>query len=324
MMRREGAALPSSLRVPWMTFKAYLTAFFTFSHPLFWVSIIAFVTTVLDRWLLQRFAGSVQQGFFGFSYQVQTICFLFSSAMTPLLMREFSIAFQHRDVALMGKLFRRFVPLIYSVAAFFSGFIAVEARSIVGLFGGAALDGAILPMQIMVFLPMYAAYGHLSTALFMATDQTSTYSRIACVFLCLGVPATFLFVAPVSSGGLGLGAMGLAAKMLVFQILTINAQLLSNARFLQLAFGKYLAHQIGSPLVFLLVAFGARAGVAHALSGVSTLVSFLVSGAVYVVACGGVLILCPLVFGVHRADVHKVLHGLRGVAGDSPSRGTDR
>ena len=55
--------------------------------------------------MLQKFAGSVEQGFYGFSYQIGGVCFLFTSAMTPLIIREFSIAFEKHKIQEVARLF---------------------------------------------------------------------------------------------------------------------------------------------------------------------------------------------------------------------------
>jgi hypothetical protein len=42
--------------------------------------------------------------------------------MTPLTIREFSVAFSHQDIGEMTRLFRRYIPLFYGIAAFFCCF----------------------------------------------------------------------------------------------------------------------------------------------------------------------------------------------------------
>ena len=74
---------------------------------------------------------------------------MFVSAMTPLVMRELSIAWGQRDLQLMGRLVNRFAPLIYAVAAYFACFSMAEGPALVRIFGGAEFTAAILPVQIM-------------------------------------------------------------------------------------------------------------------------------------------------------------------------------
>ena len=65
--------------------------------------------------------------------------------MTPLLMREFAIAFDKRDLNLMAALFRRYIPMFYAIAAYLSCFILVQADKVVYFVGGRNLVGRLSP-----------------------------------------------------------------------------------------------------------------------------------------------------------------------------------
>ena len=95
--------------------KAYRHEFFTYSHPLFVQALLIFLMAAAERWLLQWFDGSAEQGYFALGHKVCLACLMFVSAMTPLVMRELSIAWGQRDLQLMGRLVNRFAPLIYAV-----------------------------------------------------------------------------------------------------------------------------------------------------------------------------------------------------------------
>ena len=90
-----------------------------------------------ERWLLQWFDGSAEQGYFALGHKVCLACLMFVSAMTPLVMRELSIAWGQRDLQLMGRLVNRSAPLIYAVAAYFACFSMAEGPALVRIFGGA-------------------------------------------------------------------------------------------------------------------------------------------------------------------------------------------
>ena len=94
--------------------KAYRHEFFTYSHPLFVQALLIFLMAAAERWLLQWFDGSAEQGYFALGHKVCLACLMFVSAMTPLVMRELSIAWGQRDLQLMGRLVNRFAPLIYA------------------------------------------------------------------------------------------------------------------------------------------------------------------------------------------------------------------
>ena len=81
--------------------------------------------------------------FLRFIVQDRAICFLAIGAMTPLITREFSIAYSDKNLGLMMELFRKHVFLSYSVTAFIAYFVAINADKITLIMGRASLHGKI-------------------------------------------------------------------------------------------------------------------------------------------------------------------------------------
>ena len=212
--------------------KAYQREFFNYRHPLFVQALLSFLLLTAERWLLQWFDGSVQQGFFALSQKVSMACFLFVSAMTPLIMRELSIAWGHNDREAMGRLLTRFAPLLYVVAAYFSCFTLVEGSALVDFFGGAEFAAATLPVQIMALYPLHQAYGQLAGSVFHATGRTRVLRNMAALECVYGFTTAWFLLAPPEYMGLNLGAVGLAIKTVVVQIITVNVYLWLASRFL--------------------------------------------------------------------------------------------
>lgn len=304
IIQRNGYSLKkgSSLNLPQI--RQYLREFYSYSHPLFIYALVGLVVGILDRWLLQVFSGSIQQGFYSLSYQIGTICFLFTSAMTPLIMREFSIAFSRDDIKHMAVLFRRYIPMLYSIAAYFSCFIAVQADKVVHIFGGSSFDKAALAVSIMAFYPIHQTYGQLSGSLFYATGQTGLYRNIGVSLMLISLPVTYFLIAPPEKMGLNIGANGLAGKMVLFQFIGVNIQLYYNAKFLNLSFWKYLGHQILSVGFLLLITIIARFGVDYILGlRDSIILSFLLGGFVYTLMVICLVFYLPIIFGLKREDI---------------------
>lgn len=307
ILETSGYSLKRGWKLSRSQVRKYFKEFYDYSQPLFVFALVALIVGVFDRWLLQIFSGSVQQGFFGLSYQIGALCFLFTSAMSPLLMREFAIAYSRQDLPQMAQLFRRYIPLLYSIAAFFSCFIAVQAGKVTYLMGGSDFSGAFLPMTLMVFYPIHQTYGQLSGSVFYATGQTALYRNIGVVFMLVGLPVTYFLIAPHNRAGLNAGATGLALKMVLVQFLGVNVQLYFNARLLGLRFWRYVGHQFVSVGLLLGLAFLVKVGVDHlpALHG-KILPSFFLAGFCYTILT--VVLTCsfPLLFGLCRGDLRAL------------------
>lgn len=291
--------------------RVYIREFWDYSHPLVVYAAVGVLVGIADRWILQTHAGAVEQGFFGLASQVAVMCFLFSSAMAQLLSREFAVAWDQQDKERMSSLFRRIVPLLYVVAAYFSVFIAFHAEDVIWLLGGKAWEQGALAMSIMALYPMHQTYGQLSGSVFYATGQTRLYRNIGIVGMVAGLPVMLWLVMPVESGGLGLGAVGLALKMVAIQFVWVNVGLWFNTRLLSLNFWKLLAHQLIVPAALLLCTLASAALVS--LLKLPKLGQFLLAGVGYTLLVIIMVLLIPRLAGLQRGDVvvaaRKVLGG---------------
>lgn len=230
--------------------EGFLKDFWDYSHPLLLYALVGVSAGLADRWILQTHAGAIEQGYFGLAYQVGAVCFLFTGAMTQLLTREFAVAWSESDLSRMRELFRRVVPILYAVAAYFCVFVAFHAEDVAFLVGGKQFEQGAAALAIMALYPMHQTYGQLSGSIFYATGQTRLYRNMGIIGAVAGLPLMLWLIATPQAGGMGLGATGLAAKTLLLQAVMVNVGLWFNARLLGLGFWKFVAHQIVAPLLF--------------------------------------------------------------------------
>lgn len=285
--------------------RIYIREFWDYSHPLIVYASVGVLVGIADRWILQTQAGAVEQGFFGLAYQVGAVCFLFTSAMTQLLSREFAIAWDQQDVERMRSMFRRIIPMLYVVAAYFSVFIACHAQDVVWLLGGKAWEQGELAMVIMALYPIHQTYGQLSGSVYYATGQTRLYRNIGVVGMLTGLPVMLWLVLPTSAGGLGLGAVGLALKMVVLQFIFVNVQLWFNARLLSLSFWRLIAHQLVVPSVLLVCALVSSTLLSPL--ALPRLGQFLLTGGGYTLLVFVMILLIPQLAGLQRGEIGKLV-----------------
>lgn len=284
--------------------KTYVKEFYIYSHPLALYALVGMVVGIFDRWLLQVYGGSIQQGFFALAFQIGAACFLFTSAMTQLLTREFAIAYEQRDLEHMALLFRRYIPLLFSIAAFFSCFTAVQAKKVIYIMGGKSYGGAVAALTIMAFYPIYQTYGQLTGSLFYATGQTGLYRNIGIIFMILGLPVTYVLIAPHARMGLDAGGLGLSIKMVLFQVIGNNVMVYYSTRFLGLTFWRYVGHQCLCISSLLLIALLVMTGIDH-IPGFQNkmFLSFFIAGIVYSILIMILAYFQPIVFGMKREDI---------------------
>jgi O-antigen/teichoic acid export membrane protein len=232
-------------RFPRAEIGRYMKFLGEFIHPLIMLIAFGFVFGYFDRWFLQLIAGSSGYGYFGLSERLGGVAFIFTSAMTPLLTREFAFSFEENDRARLNQLFER-IKIFLFIAAATSCFLSVNSGAIVQIIGGEKFKDAVVPIAIMALYPIHQTFGQLSAALLLATNQTKLYAKISILLLVISLPLAYLLMAPATFPlpGLGLGARGLAIKMVCINILVTNIQLFYNTRFLGVSFWKWVIVQL--------------------------------------------------------------------------------
>jgi O-antigen/teichoic acid export membrane protein len=306
IIHKKKHSILRSWALSYLQIKKYFYEFYHYSFPLFIESSIGLVAGLLDRWLLQVFAGSVQQGFYGLSFNIGAICFLFTGAMTPLIAREYAVAFGKNDMEGMSRLFRRYVPMLYSIAAYFACFIAIQADRVVYMLGGGSYKAAVAAVTIMAFYPVHQTYGQLSTTVITATGNTKLYRNVGIFASITGLILTYFLIAPARMFGLNAGATGLAVKMVFIQMLVVNIFLFYISRMLKISFAKYLGHQVlcmGALLAMGFLSTGAIDKILTFFAFNNAVAGFIASGLVYTSLAALAALYYPRLFGLKESDI---------------------
>ncbi len=292
--------------------RAYIKEFTAYCFPLFTLALFSVLFLVGERWLLQHFDGSTAQGFFSLSQKIGMACFMFTMAMTPLIMREFSLAHAEGDVKRMAALIDKHGPMLYTVAAYFSCFAVAEAEAVVRILGGDKFAGAVLPVQIMAFYPMHQSYGQVIASLFYGTGDTKVLRNNSVAALVVGIIVAWFMLAPQSMFGLNLGAVGLAIKTVGVQFLFVNILLVLARRVVPLNLWGNLAHQFLCPAAFIAGAVVCdHVARLFGLAGFARL--FAVAGA-YTLACALLIHAVPWLGGLSRTELRYLWTQLGALA----------
>jgi O-antigen/teichoic acid export membrane protein len=234
---------------PWLFPPSEITRYVTFLkgyvRPLVVLVAVGFLLNYFDRWFLQFIGGSSQYGYFGLSDRLGAVAIIFTTAMTPLLTREFAFAYEEADKIRLAGLFDR-IRIFLFLAAATSCFLSVSSAPLIDIIGGDKFKGAVIPMSIMALYPIHQTFGQLSSSLMIATGQTGLYAKIGIFCAIAGIPVTYFLMAPPTYAipGMGIGATGLAIKMVVMNVLGTNIQLFYNTRYLDTSFVKWVVLQL--------------------------------------------------------------------------------
>ena len=290
-----------------IAYKKLIKEFYIFSSPIFVFSLVAISISLFDIWLLQKISGSIQTGFYGLAYSIAAMCFLFTSAMTPIITREFSKSYENKDFDQVKNLFKRYIPMLYSISAYFGVFIAFQAENLLLIFTDEKFKDALLVLVVMAFYPIHQTYGQLSGSLFFAMEKTQLYRNIGIITSLIGLIFSYIFLYLYEYG-----AIGFAWKMVLIQIIGVNIQLYFNAKHLKIDMIPFIKHQIVSILFFCIIAYISTQIVSY---NDSVLIDFLLSGFVYTAIVIIVTIFSPHIFSLTKQELKDFFGKIRNKLG---------
>lgn len=296
----------------------------SFSRPLMVSMLVGFAVMYFDRWFLQMIGGAAQQGYFSLSDRMGILAILFTSAMTPLLSREFAHAHEQGNHERLITLFEH-IKKFFFIAAAIGCFMSVQSDRIVDIVGGTVFSGAVLPLAIMALAPIHQTLGQLSGALLIATHQTRLYAKISIASMMISPLVAYLLLAPANweVPGWELGATGLAIKTLLLYLVGTNVQLYFNTKFLGVPYRRWMLYQIEIiGLVYLVALLSWHIAALIPIGHISlwggvhyggvlgrNILALGFSSAVYIILLGLLVWGRPALAGMSNGDLGKLLRG---------------
>lgn len=290
------------------TFRSVVTEFWRYCRPLILYAWVSFAYEFADRWLLQTYAGSVQQAYYSVAYQIGAIAAIATASILNIFWKEISEAYYQKNIERVAMLYKKVSRGLFFVASVGAGFFAPWAEDILRVTLGANYIGGKAALVIMFFYPLHQSMGQICGVMSYGTGRVATHARIGMIGMGLSMAVTYFVLANPSAmvPGLGLGSSGLAGKMVVMQLLSVNV----------LAF--YLSKSLGikydwlfqpAAIVACVVAGLLAYSFTHEILNLGSqfLIAILLSGALYSVLIVALIFLMPSLAGLCRANVVGVI-----------------
>jgi O-antigen/teichoic acid export membrane protein len=200
--------------------------------------------------LLQNISGLDEVGYYGASLQIGGLGFVVTSAMIPIINREFAYHQGTNDTRQIRYLFNKYIPMFFSLSALISIYVAFQADNIIGLFLDDRYASAYIPLILLSFFFIYLSYTRIIETILLSFQKTQKYRDIGLIYNILGVALTFLFVFLFE-----LGATGLAIKMLLTQFIGSSIILYFSAKVIDINARSIFKQQAISICMLLLIGY---------------------------------------------------------------------
>jgi len=282
------------------------------------IAIFSFLYEFADRWLLQRFGGAEQQGFYQISAQFAAVSLLATASILNIFWKEIAEAFAQDDTRRVERLYQKVSRGLIMLGAAIACFLVPWAEQISLLLLGEAYAVAWPVLAVMFLYPIHQSMGQINAAMYISCERTKPYMNFTLFGMFISILVTYLMLVPSDGGwllsGLGLGALGLAIKMLGLHVLLVNVQAWMLARY----------HGWKYEWLYQVIAVSSMLGIGYFvkmlvglmwdidLADVTSLIApLLFSCLVYVVAVIIVIWVMPWLAGLEREEISRLINELR-------------
>ena len=216
-----------------------------FCVPLFTVTIAGFLAEFLDRWMLQKFAGSTASGYYSLSYNWAAISLLFFNPMLNIFWREVSQLAAGGKKEKIGQLFTKFAKLLFFITAFISIFLAFNAKDVLLLVAGKKFEGATVAFIVMIFYPLIQVCGQLTGSIYLATERIKLYGFVAILTMIINIIASYFVLAPPNFliPGFGFGADAYSLKIFATNLIGTEILIYLMGKKHDVNYGELLFHR---------------------------------------------------------------------------------
>ncbi len=176
---------------------------------------------------------------------------ILTASAIPIIWREIARASSLGDRQQAGHVFVRSTQILFFTTLALCAWLAAGSDTLVRTWAGDRYAAGVPVLAIMAFYPTQQTLGQLNTTALKATGRTTTFRNLS---LALSVPdlaLTSLLLAPASAPvpGLGLGAIGVALRMVVYGLASVLVYEWFNLRHFELSWRDALAHKIRAAVV---------------------------------------------------------------------------
>jgi O-antigen/teichoic acid export membrane protein len=289
--------------------KQLLNDYFVFCRPLMLLSLVLFFYNFTDKWLLQKYGGAIQQGYFQISNQFATISLIATTSILSVFWKEIAEAWEKQDHVRVERLYRKVSRALVMLGAIISGLLIPWAEQIVAFFLGDTYRQAWPVLAIMLLYPIHQSMGQIAGTMLLARGQTKTHMLISVGGMLISIPVTFFMLAPASDGGGSMGAWGIALKSVLLGFISVNFQAWIIARQSGWKF-DWIFQLIGIPLMifigYIIKFFVGRLWNLNDVSAENLLFPVMLDCFLYFVLVLWTIWVLPWLVGLEKHDVARV------------------
>ncbi|MGE5466074.1 MAG: lipopolysaccharide biosynthesis protein [Ignavibacteria bacterium] len=278
--------------------------FLAYCLPLIPYAWVSFAHDFLDRWMLQNWGGTAEQGYYGVAQQFAGIGLFATSAILSIFWKEIAEAHHDGDMGRVEWLYSRISRMLFFCGAAIAGGLLPWTSGIIEMSVGASYAGGSVTLMLMFLYPVHQSMGQIGNTMLYATGNVRAQVKLGVAFMMTSLAVAYVMMAPSDAWipGLGMASRGLAWKMVLLQFAQVNVAAWLIARLFGWQYDW--RHQFGALGTCLGLGWLVHLAATVAFAGVAPMpVQLVLGGACYVAAVLAAVFAWPWLIGFSRAEI---------------------
>lgn len=289
-----------------------LRKYLVYCLPMVPYSAVAFAHEFADKWLLQTYGGGVQQAYYAVGAQFAGVALIATSSILRIFWKEIAEAHHQKDHARVERLYCKVSRILFLVGAMAAGVLIPWSAELLQLVLGSSYTAGATTLAIMFVYPIHQSMGQIGSTMLYATERVSLQSAIGIGVMIASIGMAYLVLAPIDAPvpGLGLASEGLAIKMVLVQIVSVNIMAFIIARVSGWRF-DWLYQPVSLGACCLAGWFAKQSAAALVGGQPWVFLAMMVAAAIYAVLIFAFVFWQPWIAGATRSELIGFLRHLR-------------
>jgi len=282
--------------------KSVFKEFWHYCLPFVPYAWLGFAHDIADRWMLQHWGGSTEQAYYAVAQQFAAVALLATTSILKIFWKEIAEAQHQGNTAKVEQLYLKVSRGLFFVGAVVAGGLIPWAEEIITVMLGDAYIAGTITLMIMFLYPVHQSMGQIGGTMLYATEQTRLQVILGLAFMTAGILVVYFMLAPETMAvpGLGMASQGLAIKMVVMQLISVNIQAYVISRIFGWRY-DWLYQLVGLSFVIVL-GYTAKAIISSILLDQVAL-HFIISGFTYLLMISCLIYFQPWLVSLGRKEI---------------------
>jgi O-antigen/teichoic acid export membrane protein len=285
----------------------YIQRWWRFSSPLILLEYYKPLVAYLSTYLLQRWYGSVEQGLFALAFRWSALVLVFTSSALSIFWREIAHAVANGEHERAMRVYLRFTRMLFFLAFVLCTWLSFSGHFLIEIMAGYQYELAIPILAIMAYYPLQQTYGQLNTAALKGSEKTIAIRNLGILISIPDVLLSYFLLASPDAPipGLGLGALGVAIRMVGYGLLSVQAYEWMSHKTFGLSYFNTLVQKLGTAFVVVICAGLTLWGVSSILvsARLANIWALGISSAAYFALVAVITLIRPDLAGLSRTEV---------------------